>query len=1077
MNRVAEVSSFGFHHVYPCPIAAGSSDSFASVDVSADGGVTLQTLDYTDIRTAGGYSGVDSAKWSIGGVSAPLAGDTLTLSGQPGSTLAGFIITDKPVITDSYPLVTTALVGDFFTLTSGAIGVGTISYQWRRGGVNIPGATSAAYTVASGTAADSGSYDVVVTSSAFPASPVTSGAFTVSVNSSQEWKGNVSSVWDTLTANWLRGGAAGAYINGLVSRFTDAGTSKNVVLNSSVTPGTLDFPGDLDYTITGSGSVVSSGGITKAGGAHVTLNVPVSLAGSISIGGGVLEFGNSGALGTGGTYSGDIMNAGELVFNGSAARTLGGVLSGPGALTKSGSAALTLTGAGTWTGLTTVNEGSVEVQAKAADNPYAIMPGAILKIGYSTAGAYASTKMDISGSGVSNPSGLYLKGGTSYNVSGGLTLADGPSTIRQYGEGLAGIGIFDINSTGLACNAEASGSVIDANIQLVQRGYGMAMRIDSGDQNATGDLIVNGPLNIHNAGYGLVKRGDGSLRLNGTATAENEALRIDAGTVITGAANAIGVNADLGLTNAGSTLVLNGTSQAIKKITGAGRVIGGSATSATLTVSPDVDANDTVPDVSFSGALGGTGTNENNFGLVKSGPNVLTLNGTDTYSGPTSVNGGTLISRSLANSTVSVGAAGKWVGSGSVAGLSVASGGIFSPDGPPAVNNQLVRTVLTTPSNAVVAVSTTGDFQELNNATGTVVPANTTYVYTGQIYLPGAADTVYYFGENFDDTIVLTIDGTPVLTANAWNVIGSGSFTSPGPGWYSILLSAGQGGGGVGPVSTSNWGPGKGVGFTATEPADPSDGDSYQAFTLANLSAAGILLRSDSGQIATSGNAKVAGTYLCDITGAGGDKLSVTGNLDLTGATLDVNVSGSPSGTYVIASYTGTLTGTFGTTLDLPSGYTVNYNTAAKQVELVSGGATGFTAWIAGYTVSDASPNGDPDHDGVSNAFEFVLGGNPSVPGDVALPEPENVTVNLGNGSIDYMKLAFRRQDIALYSAPVVQYSTTLTGTWSTAVNGQSGVVVKVTDNVSAGVDLVEVYLPHSLATGGRLFARLKATP
>src|SRR5262249_38608710 len=65
------------------------------------------------------------------------------------------------------PLITTqpaslvVALGQPFTLSVVAAGTG-LSYQWRKGGANIPGATSPNYTVNSATADDVGSYDVVV---------------------------------------------------------------------------------------------------------------------------------------------------------------------------------------------------------------------------------------------------------------------------------------------------------------------------------------------------------------------------------------------------------------------------------------------------------------------------------------------------------------------------------------------------------------------------------------------------------------------------------------------------------------------------------------------------------------------------------------------------------------------------------------------------------------------------------------------------------------------------------------------------------------------------------------------------
>ncbi|MFN0112932.1 MAG: beta strand repeat-containing protein [Blastocatellia bacterium] len=54
-----------------------------------------------------------------------------------------------------------------------------LSYQWRKGGVDIPGATSAIYTIASALAGDAGNYDVIVTGIC---GSVTSSVATLTVN-------------------------------------------------------------------------------------------------------------------------------------------------------------------------------------------------------------------------------------------------------------------------------------------------------------------------------------------------------------------------------------------------------------------------------------------------------------------------------------------------------------------------------------------------------------------------------------------------------------------------------------------------------------------------------------------------------------------------------------------------------------------------------------------------------------------------------------------------------------------------------------------------------------------------------
>ncbi|MEO5916325.1 MAG: autotransporter-associated beta strand repeat-containing protein [Luteolibacter sp.] len=319
-------------------------------------------------------------------------------------------------------------------------------------------------------------------------------------------------------------------------------------------------------------------------------------------------------------------------------KTFAGILGGSGtnennlAFVKNGPGSIITSGASTSTGLTTVNAGSLEVSARAADAPYTVAAGAILKIGYTTGANYANTKIKVTGLGTSSLGGLYLKGGSSYNASGGIELLTLPTTIRQYGTGLAFLGTFDVNGNGITMDVGASGSIIDQNIQIISRGYGMSVNVPAGSATATGDLVINGPLNA--ATLGFYKRGNGSVALNSTAYAGNAGLKIQGGTVITGADNAIGAAAEL-VVSSGAKLVLKGFNQEAATLSGAGSIVNTSITPVTLTIYQNADR-------SFTGALGGVGTNDNNFGLFKAGSFRLSLEGTETYTGSTTVDAGTL---------------------------------------------------------------------------------------------------------------------------------------------------------------------------------------------------------------------------------------------------------------------------------------------------------------------------------------------------------------------------------------------------------------------------------------------------
>ena len=124
----------------------------------------------------------------------------------------------------------------------------------------------------------------------------------------------------------------------------------------------------------------------------------------------------------------------------------------------------------------------------------------------------------------------------------------------------------------------------------------------------------------------------------------------------------------------------------------------------------------------------------------------------------------------------------------------------------------------------------------------------------------------------------------------------------------------------------------------------------------------------------------ILGTYACDPGAATTGPLAVTGNLTLSGATLAIASSVAPAASYTIASYTGTRSGTFGTVTGLEAGYTVHYDDAAKRILL----ATHYEAWrlSKGLDAANNSMVLDPDHDGADNLLEFALGGNPLLPND-----------------------------------------------------------------------------------------------
>jgi len=82
----------------------------------------------------------------------------------------------------THPQSQTVLVGGSVTFSVTATGTAPLSYQWRKNGIPISGATGSSYTISSVTTADAGSYDVVVSNACGSA---TSNAATLTVNKRQ----------------------------------------------------------------------------------------------------------------------------------------------------------------------------------------------------------------------------------------------------------------------------------------------------------------------------------------------------------------------------------------------------------------------------------------------------------------------------------------------------------------------------------------------------------------------------------------------------------------------------------------------------------------------------------------------------------------------------------------------------------------------------------------------------------------------------------------------------------------------------------------------------------------------------
>jgi autotransporter-associated beta strand protein len=157
-------------------------------------------------------------------------------------------------------------------------------------------------------------------------------------------------------------------------------------------------------------------------------------------------------------------------------------------------------------------------------------------------------------------------------------------------------------------------------------------------------------------------------------------------------------------------------------------------------------------------------------------------------------------------------------------------------------------------------------------------------------------------------------------------------------------------------------------------------------------------------------------TWAIDLSGATADKLAVTGNIDLTAAdTLAISGAGTGS-SWVIATYTGALTGTFDT---ITSGYTVNYGSGTNSQITLNAVAAGLP--------------GDFNSDGKVDAGDYVTwrknnGTNNALANDNGLGTP------IGQSHYDLWRANFGNPPGAgsgsgLNGAPVPEPAAMLLGT------------------------------------------------
>ncbi len=233
---------------------------------------------------------------------------------------------------------------------------------------------------------------------------------------------------------------------------------------------------------------------------------------------------------------------------------------------------------------------------------------------------------------------VYIGGNTTLTLSNGINLGSASvnltvdvSTLNLGANQVWSVASGRVLTTGVLGRSGAVNSPNNGNFTVTKTGAGIWTTSGTGDNGGTGIIVSQGTVNLNKASSG------GTHAIGGPGlTVNNGALAKITGT----GGDQIYDGATITL-NFGATFDLNGNNETIGNLTGTGVVDNTAAgTSATLAFSSGNSI--------FNGSLRNTGVGSK-LGLVKSGTGVLTLSGSNSYTGGTTINGGTVAITTTAN--------------------------------------------------------------------------------------------------------------------------------------------------------------------------------------------------------------------------------------------------------------------------------------------------------------------------------------------------------------------------------------------------------------------------------------------
>lgn len=620
------------------------------------------------------------------------------------------------------------------------------------------------------------------------------------------WQG-VDGNWDTTSSNWS--GPSTQYPDGSNAWFGDAAATTAVsVVPTGLNPSlvTLTNSPAKNYTF-GGGALNIATTLHKSGNGTATFNNAVT-AGSITAETGVLAVGSGGTLTSGNitvlptgsltVNSGGVLGAtsgltvnGPTVFNNTAqtinslsgaspgvvtltdtvltvagSSTYAGKISGNGSLVKSVDGSLVLSGANDFSGGVTVNGGNVQLSSvtAAGTGSVTVNPNGSLTVSAAVGSPITLAGGTIGATGNAAPTGIITVTAGSIVTTYNPATNNAPSDLIFTGslEGSGNLTIATINGNnpdGSALRLRGPSSTYSGTVTVPESAkLEIQTSVESGSPMGTGRLSVagGGTSTGSNGTYSIVNirnnyTGDTTLGNDVTVTGSGSTYFNMLGSAPAGSVTSFD---DLEIGNEQTLAAVATNSATFTLAFNTVHLTGGTARFAPQPV------GNTLFNKVENIRLGAITQNVPESGISMDGAATLTLTGTNTYTGPTSINSGTMVlAGSIVGSVTSLNG-GTLKGTGTLGELTV-FGGTLAPGNSPGILNTgnvaFVGGTLAIEIGGSQAGNTLNSYDQLN-VTGTVSlnsPITLTLDFSG-----------YDPADGVDRFVIVNNDGSDAISLN-----------------------------------------------------------------------------------------------------------------------------------------------------------------------------------------------------------------------------------------------------------------------------------------------------------------------